>query len=548
MLILLIILLTVIIIALRLTLSGIKVGRLAIKVNKRIAKGLKKGVKKEKSRSGVAGLLKTTAKVGKKAVGITVNVATRSAELVLRLLIITLNAIRNLLVSLASLILILDVVVCFTVVIACSFYIMFLSDGEYTPTKAPQTVVESSSDSTDTEISREDLINEIIEYCVYMDETARKDNKAGKQWYYNTGNATIDLKGDEYKIGPVRDTFEEALKNKEGRWVNCATIACYIIRHFDFNNGASGGFYFRNAEIVAEKEFKEEFLKYFEYVKIGETGSEAISDGKLQPGDIVGYSNMTHTNFYAGKGEGHYAWYDMGHAYATPSMGNGAKIHKFGADTNPGTSSKVGAVLRLKDQKYYKKADGTITLTPTKSSGGTDSIDLSVIKGSEAEMCKKVMEEVIGNWGPEVTPERKQIVQKAISCLGVTTDYSQNLHDNEAGKIPTVTDCSGFVSWVFNEVFGEGLNANTGGLKDGYVKAIDASKKIPGDVQFKVSASGTSGNDDHVIIYLGKRNDGSEVHIHCTRKKYSTYIGGHDPGVRLDCVNWCPYVYRWKSL
>ena len=167
MVLLLIILLSLIIFALRATLYGLvaarivhKAGKVTVKAGTKVAKSTKEAAKKAagvtekpKSKSGIRkgaeSALKATAKTGKTIIYGGTKIIVSSYEFTLALVIRLLRWLRGLLIALFGLITILDLVVFLILILASAFYIMYLSDGTYSTSNVSQ--VESQEKEKETE-------------------------------------------------------------------------------------------------------------------------------------------------------------------------------------------------------------------------------------------------------------------------------------------------------------------------------------------------------------------------------------------------------------
>ena len=161
MVLLLIILLSIIIFALRATLYGLvaarivhKAGKVTVKAGTKVAKSTKKAAKKAagvtekpKSKSGIRkgaeAALKATAKTGKTIIYGGTKIIVSSYEFTLALVIRLLRWLRGALITLFGLICLLDIVVFLILLLASAFYIMYLSDGAYTVNDKNNTKQES---------------------------------------------------------------------------------------------------------------------------------------------------------------------------------------------------------------------------------------------------------------------------------------------------------------------------------------------------------------------------------------------------------------------
>ena len=172
-----------------------------------------------------------------------------------------------------------------------------------------------------------------IAQMVYMDLIVRDDIKAGRKWEYRNKNTSSFSK-----------TFDEA-RAAGNRKTNCVSgVQWALLRAGAVGSDRKGIQWYGNKGIVwvgsdAEKNAK----KYFDIVKVGDkTVNQCLKDGTIQPGDIVTYVKLSHTNAYIGQG----MWLDCGHANCSGS-GEGAAFKQWTCAT-PYGGYKVAEILRLK--------------------------------------------------------------------------------------------------------------------------------------------------------------------------------------------------------
>lgn len=132
---------------------------------------------------------------------------------------------------------------------------------------------------------------------------------------------------------------------------------------------------------------------------------------------------------------------------------------------------------------------------------------------------------------------RQDIVNVGKSILGLTYfwggKYPKQGFNPEWGKLKTVTspnywgtgqkhpyglDCSGFVQWVYVQVFGEEFASKIGvGSVQQWSKTyeIKESELKPGDLGFYKKGGGV-----HVGIFIGRDSDGTPMFIHCAGRQF----------------------------
>ena len=165
---------------------------------------------------------------------------------------------------------------------------------------------------------------------------------------------------------------------------------------------------------------------------------------------------------------------------------------------------------KYSDQFFYEKVFANYTC----SGGGT--VDL----GNLPEDLKQILKECMKTWDSRVTKERREIIQQGVLLYGVI--YSQALARGEANiDNPKGLDCSSFVGqcyWRAGLLGRDAATWTTGSFPaagSGFKHLSSASELIPGDIGEKTWVAGSSGNHEHVGIYVGSIN-GEQYWIHCT--------------------------------
>ena len=165
--------------------------------------------------------------------------------------------------------------------------------------------------------------------AIQMNNLVLADIKAGKKWTYSNTKS-------------MGRTIEASRSNGYYR-VNCNMGCIWAATKAGLFKTWPGNFYFKNGTLRGTAAAKNNVFKVFTDIgDINKTASQCVKEGILQPGDIVGYKNLTHTNMYIGDG----MWLDTGHANCKGS-GEGAVFTKFICKT-PYGSYTVGHVLRPK--------------------------------------------------------------------------------------------------------------------------------------------------------------------------------------------------------
>jgi len=139
--------------------------------------------------------------------------------------------------------------------------------------------------------------------------------------------------------------------------VNCATGVYWALLESGVVDKNRDGiqWYGHNGFVWVGSKAKENALKYFDLITVGnKTVKQCIADGTLQPGDIVSYVDLGHTNVYLGNNMS----FDAGHKNCSTS-GEGAKFTKWISSTGY-TGYKVAQILRLKNSvKQYRVQCGS---------------------------------------------------------------------------------------------------------------------------------------------------------------------------------------------
>lgn len=173
--------------------------------------------------------------------------------------------------------------------------------------------------------------NAIAKAAESMDIAVRAEIKAGFDWTYANK-------------GKLAETFEDACETGN-RKTNCARGVNWLLQEAGIFDDYPGRFYGKKDGSVAYvgKGTKSRIQSRMDEIKVGnKTVKKALADGTIQPGDVVTYVGINHTNAYLGDGK----WFDTGHAYCTGD-GEGAKFTKFVGEGKYG-SYTVGCILREK--------------------------------------------------------------------------------------------------------------------------------------------------------------------------------------------------------
>ena len=181
----------------------------------------------------------------------------------------------------------------------------------------------------------------ILEQCAKFQKQLEADIKAGKNWEYHNPSKYLE------------EQWSNALKNNK-RACNCALLARWALKEAGLIPQDTKIFYGKlGGTIQWGSGTKEAVTATCDLISVqNRTVQELINDGTLQPGDIVTYVDLQHTNIYAGGGK----WYDAGHAYCSGS-GEGA-IYKSWYGEGKYNNQKVGYIIRAKGNEESNKPAG----------------------------------------------------------------------------------------------------------------------------------------------------------------------------------------------
>ena len=181
----------------------------------------------------------------------------------------------------------------------------------------------------------------ILEQCAKFQKQLEADIKAEKNWEYHNPSKYLE------------EQWSNALKNNK-RACNCALLARWALKEAGLIPQDTKIFYGKlGGTIQWGSGTKEAVTATCDLINIqNRTVQQLINDGTLQPGDIVTYVNLQHTNIYAGGGK----WYDAGHAYCN-GVGEGA-VYKSWYGEGQYNNQKVGYIIRAKGNEESNKPAG----------------------------------------------------------------------------------------------------------------------------------------------------------------------------------------------
>lgn len=165
------------------------------------------------------------------------------------------------------------------------------------------------------------------------------------------------------------------------------------------------------------------------------------------------------------------------------------------------------------------------------------------IMGSNIELTKEQVQEMLENLPEELSPERRAVMEVAYSLVGKVSYFwggksevigwdgrwgtpmkVTSAGSNTTGMtLPFGLDCSGFVTWAFINAMGDPSYANVigHGARNQYRKCEKISWKeaLPGDLVFYPDLG-------HVGIVAGKDDDGNLLIVHCASSQNTVVITG----------------------
>lgn len=177
----------------------------------------------------------------------------------------------------------------------------------------------------------ETAVNKVIKQCKKFQKQLMADITAGRSWTYHNPSKYLE------------EQWSKAL-SKGKRSCNCALLARWALKEAGLIPQDTGIFYGKSDGSISWSSATEKAVrKSCDVIRIGnKTVNQLISDGTLQPGDVVTYMDLQHTNIYAGGSK----WYDAGHAYCNGS-GEGA-VYKSWHGKGQYGSRKVAYIIREK--------------------------------------------------------------------------------------------------------------------------------------------------------------------------------------------------------
>lgn len=179
------------------------------------------------------------------------------------------------------------------------------------------------------------IASQVIASARALNKQMKADNKAGHQWRYFNNKRS-------------ENTFEKT-RNAGKYYTNCMGGVVFACKDAGLPGNALDWYGSLGKIVWTNKDAEKNCKKIFDIIPVKtKTVRQCIADGTLQPGDIVTYMSMSHTNMYLGNNQS----YDAGHAFCNGS-GEGAPYLKW-IGTTPYKAYKVAFILRLKKPSVYR--------------------------------------------------------------------------------------------------------------------------------------------------------------------------------------------------
>lgn len=182
-------------------------------------------------------------------------------------------------------------------------------------------------------------IQNLLAQMKRMNKVVKQDNAAGHQWRYYNGKRS-------------EPTF--AKTRAAGKYItNCMGGISFACKAAGIPTAALQWYGGKNKIVWLSDHAKADAKKVFDIIPLHKTVKKAVKKGMIQPGDILTYESMQHTNAYYGDSLS----FDTGHAYCTGS-GEGAKYSKWiGSLAHP--NRKIAYIFRLKGNNVYRVQVGS---------------------------------------------------------------------------------------------------------------------------------------------------------------------------------------------
>ena len=177
-------------------------------------------------------------------------------------------------------------------------------------------------------------IDDLLAAMKRLNRIVKADNADGHQWRYYNGKRS-------------EPTFKKT--RAAGKYItNCMGGVSFACKEAGIPASALQWYGGMGKIVWLSDKAKADCKKYFDIITLKKTVRTGVKKGMIQPGDILTYTNMTHTNAYYGDSLS----YDTGHAYCVGN-GEGAPYKKW-IGSLAHSNKKVAYILRLKGSYIYR--------------------------------------------------------------------------------------------------------------------------------------------------------------------------------------------------
>lgn len=184
-------------------------------------------------------------------------------------------------------------------------------------------------------------VDDLIAAMKRLNRVMKADNEAGHQWkYYNNKRS--------------ESTFKST--RAAGKYyTNCMGGVSFACKEAGIPASALQWYGSMGKIVWLSDKAKADCKKYFDIITLKKSVKKGVKKGMIQPGDILTYTTMAHTNAYYGDSLS----FDTGHAYCTGS-GEGAPFKKW-IGTLSHSAKQVAYILRLKGNNFYRVQVGAFS-------------------------------------------------------------------------------------------------------------------------------------------------------------------------------------------
>lgn len=375
---------------------------------------------------------------------------------------VVIKSLRNLLVVFGANLLIIELVVCITVVaVSGSFISLYCTMDEAGNIQFSDEVLKTlgttSPNQNTSEVSGKCLSGPeaLIESCNWYASQLDVAVKKGEKWWYSNSNKKV------YQTGYFEDMLNYGKKKGKYRGGNCASLANWGLREMGIlGRGSkihcqSDGMHWSSST----KKRVLESMNLLTFKGSGKNFQTLVSDGKIQAGDICFGSG--HTFVYRG-GEycfasGHDSKWHKGPYQATDDTRKAVFdkwIRKYKGTSNG--KFKVWYVLRFKSDfvpKKYRSMSGEIV----KNTGTITSESAIVASGEAAKIpLSKRMKWLF----PDGTPKSKKDMEKYLTTITVKCKQSNGKDANVS--LTVHSKLAGEITAIYNEMYALGFPVQKG--------------------------------------------------------------------------------------